>query len=277
VSGIAEPDTSHELCREGECPHEPRLQQNRVPRSVDLPKVTAPSHVRYPAGSDTDDPPGGAAHARGQRCGATAVGGLTGALLPAKLRAAVNTNTMARPRRIARIHAGLMVVDIQERLFPAMCERESMLQNALRLVQGAAILRLPVFVTEQYPKGLGPTVAEIARPLADHEPVEKNTFSAWGVPGFAQRLQSRGVSEVILCGIEAHVCVAQTCLDLLDAGLRAFVVRDAVSSRTPENRQAGLERMRDAGAIVVSTEMVLFEWLERAGTEEFKQIQRLIK
>jgi nicotinamidase-related amidase len=90
-------------------------------------------------------------------------------------------------------------------------------------------------------------------------------------------LRAKGVKDVILCGIEAHVCVSQTCLDLLDQGFRVFVVADAVSSRTPENHRLGVERMRDAGAIVVSTEMILFELLERAGTEEFKQVLALVK
>jgi len=180
-------------------------------------------------------------------------------------------------RRIARTAAGLLVVDVQERLLPAMCERESMLRNILRLVQSAALLTLPTFVTEQYRKGLGPTVPEIASVLPGFAPLEKITFSAWAAPGLPVALQHRAISEVVLCGIETHVCVAQTCLELLDAGLRPFVVADAVSSRTPGNVRIGLERMREAGAIVVSTEMILFELLERAGTEEFKQVQRLIR
>jgi len=183
----------------------------------------------------------------------------------------------APPRRIVRPKAGLLVVDVQERLLPAMFEKERVLQNILRLVQGAAALRLPTFVTEQYPRGLGPTVHELSAPLASTPPIEKLSFSAWGDPGLPEALRDRSVSDVVLCGIEAHVCVAQTCLDLLDAGLRPFVVADAVSSRTVENWRMGVERMRDAGAVVVSTEMILFELLERAGTEEFKQVQRLIK
>jgi nicotinamidase-related amidase len=180
-------------------------------------------------------------------------------------------------RRIVRAAAGLLVVDVQERLLPAVCERESVLQNILRLLQGAALLALPAFVTEQYRKGLGPTVPEIASVLPGFTPIDKITFSAWGAPGLPAALQDHAINDVVLCGIEAHVCVAQTCLDLLDAGLRPFVVADAVSSRAPGNVRIGLERMREAGAIVVSTEMILFELLGRAGTDEFKRVQRLIR
>jgi nicotinamidase-related amidase len=180
-------------------------------------------------------------------------------------------------RRITRAHAGLLVVDVQERLLPAMFERDRVLQNTLRLVQSAQALRVPTIVTEQYPKGLGPSVPELAAVLTDSRPLEKVTFSAWGAPGLPEALHVHQVRDVVLCGIEAHVCVAQTCLDLLDAGLRVFAVTDAVSSRTAENWRTGVERMRDAGAVIASTEMVLFELLERAGTDEFKQIQRLIK
>ena len=139
------------------------------------------------------------------------------------------------------------------------------------------MLKVPVFATEQYRKGLGATVPEVAVAMAGVTPIEKLTFSACGAAGFSEALRARNVRDAILCGIEAHVCVAQTGLDLLDAGFRVFVAADAVSSRTPENCQLGLERLRGAGAVMVSTEMVLFEWLERAGTEEFKRIHALVR
>ncbi len=185
--------------------------------------------------------------------------------------------TNAQSQRITRARAVLMVVDIQERLLPAICERERVVQNALRLIKGAGILNLPVLVTEQYRKGIGATVPEIAAAIPDFAPIEKTAFSCLGAPGFVERLRSRGVSEVVLCGIETHVCVCQTTLDLLTAGLRPFLVADAISSRTPANHRLGVERMRDAGAIIVSTEMILFELLERAGTDEFKQVLPLVK
>ena len=182
-----------------------------------------------------------------------------------------------KAHRIARAKAGLVVVDIQERLLPAIFEKERVVQNALRLIKGAAVLGIPLFVTEQYRKGLGSTVPEIVAAIPGFAPVEKMAFSSCGAPGYVEALQAKGLTDIILCGIEAHVCVCQTCLDLLDRGFRPFVVADAVSSRTPENHRRGVERMRDAGAAIVSTEMVLFELLERAGTEEFKQILPLVK
>ena len=179
--------------------------------------------------------------------------------------------------RIARDKAGLVVVDIQERLLPAIHERERVVANAVRLVKGAAIMGLPIFVTEQYRKGIGPTVPEVAAAVPGFAPMEKLAFSSCGAEGFVAALEAKGVRDVILCGIEAHVCVAQTCLDLLDRGFRACIAVDAISSRTPENHRIAVERMRDAGALIASTEMLLFELLGRAGTDEFKQVLPLVK
>ena len=179
--------------------------------------------------------------------------------------------------RLARAQVGLLVVDIQERLLPAIFEKDRVVQNALRLLKGAAILKIPVFVTEQYPKGLGATVPEVATAIEGFAPMEKLAFSACGAPGFLESLKARKLSDLVLCGIEAHVCMAQSCLDLLDQGFRVFIAADAVSSRSAENHRFGLDRMRDAGAVIASTEMVLFELLEQAGTEEFKQILALVK
>ena len=182
-----------------------------------------------------------------------------------------------KSHRITRAHAGLVVIDIQECLLPAIFEKERVVQNALRLIKGAAVLGMPVLVTEQYPKGMGPTVPEIAAAIPGYAPMEKLTFSSCAAPDFLADVKSKGLSDLVLCGIEAHVCVCQTCLDLLQAGFTPFVVADAVSSRTPENHRLALERMRQAGALIVSTEMVLFELLERAGTAEFKQVLALVK
>ncbi len=176
-----------------------------------------------------------------------------------------------------RQQAGVVVVDVQERLVPAMCEKEWMVTNVVRLVKAARILGLPIFATEQYRKGLGPTVPEIAGAIPGFAPVEKYSFSACGAEGFVAGLRARGVQDVVLCGIEAHVCVSQTCLDLLAEGFRVFVAADALASRTSENCRAGIERMQGAGAAIVSTEMALFELLEKAGTAEFKEILNLVK
>jgi nicotinamidase-related amidase len=179
--------------------------------------------------------------------------------------------------RIVRKSTGLLVVDIQERLLPAIHEKERVLQNALRLAKGAALFGLPVFVTEQYRKGLGPTPAELAAAIPGFAPMEKLAFSACGAAGLIESIRARGVTHLVVCGIEAHVCVCQTCLDLLQQGFNVFVVADAISSRAAENHRLAMQRLHDAGAIVVSTEMVLFELLERAGTDEFKQVLALVK
>lgn len=176
-----------------------------------------------------------------------------------------------------RAQAGLLVVDLQERLMSAMYEQERVRENAVRLIKGAAVLQVPVFATEQYRKGLGPTVPEVATAIPGFAPLEKLAFSACGAAGLLAALEAKKTADLILCGVESHVCVMQTCLDLLDRGCRVFVAADAVSSRTPANYRFGLDRMRAAGAAIVSTEMVLFELLEQAGTAEFKQIQALVK
>lgn len=181
------------------------------------------------------------------------------------------------PLLLRRAQAGLVVVDIQERLMPAIFERERVVESAARLARVAALLQVPIFATEQYRKGLGPTVPEVAQAIPGFAPLEKLAFSACGAEGFVAALQEKKVTQPILCGVEAHVCVTQTCLGLLEQGFHPFVVAEAVSSRTPENYRLALTRLRGAGAQVVSTEMVLFELLEKAGTAEFKQVLALVK
>ncbi len=170
-----------------------------------------------------------------------------------------------------------MVVDIQEKLLPAIFEKERLVQNAVRLLKGAAILGVPAFATEQYPKGLGTTVPEIAGACKDFVALEKVSFSACGATGFFETLTAKNLTHVILCGMETHVCVLQTALDLLENGYKVFVVADAISSRTANNHEIGLARMHDAGGVMVSTEMALFELLGKAGTTEFKQVLELMK
>jgi nicotinamidase-related amidase len=182
-----------------------------------------------------------------------------------------------RSLKIHRAKAGLVVIDVQERLLPAIHEHERVLQNTIRLIKGAGVLKVPVFMTEQYPKGLGRTAAEIRGAAEGCAVVEKTRFSACGASAFQETLKEKHITDAVLCGIEAHVCVSQTCLDLLEHGHRVFVVADAISSRTEENRQVALLRMQEAGAIIVSTEMILFELLEEAGTDEFRHILALVK
>lgn len=182
-----------------------------------------------------------------------------------------------QPWRLRRNASALLVIDIQEKLLPAMFEQERVLTESLRLIRGALALGLPTLVTEQYRKGLGPTVPAVAEAIPAFAPIEKLTFSAGGSQHIVGTLRGKGFADVLLCGIESHVCVCQSALDLQAQGFRPFVVADATSSRTAENWRLGLERLRQAGVTVVSTEMALFELLERAGTDEFKSILGLVR
>jgi nicotinamidase-related amidase len=175
-------------------------------------------------------------------------------------------------RVLERDRAALLVIDVQEGFRPAVGEFETIAHNAGVLVQGARELGLPVVVTEQYPKGLGHTVPELAEHLEGVERHAKTVFSATRADGF----DLEGRDQALVCGIEAHVCVEQTVQDLLDRGIEVHVAADAVSSRTALNRRLGLEKMERSGAWVTSTEMALFELLGEAGTPEFKAIQKLV-
>jgi nicotinamidase-related amidase len=172
-------------------------------------------------------------------------------------------------RTLDRERAALVVVDVQEAFRPAVEGFDEVVENTRRLIEGAKILRLPVVVTEQYPKGLGSTVEE----LGPVEPVEKTCFSAARAEGF----DLNGRDQALVCGIETHVCVSQTAHDLLDRGIEVHVAQDAVTSRTAANKQVGMHKMEQAGAIVTSVETALFELLGAAGSDEFKQVQGLIK
>lgn len=173
--------------------------------------------------------------------------------------------------------AALIVVDVQDRLAAVMSERQKVTANILHLIEAAKLLGLPVVLTEQYPKGLGPTVNEIKEALPASEPIEKLTFNCCGEPPFLTKVGALGKKKVILCGMETHVCVLQTCVGLLREGYDVHVVRDAVCSRTKDNYKTGIEFMRDAGAVITCTETVLFQLLEKAGTDEFKAIVKRIK
>lgn len=171
----------------------------------------------------------------------------------------------------------LVVIDMQERLLPAMAEPDAVAGRCATLMRAARRLDVAMLVSEQYPKGLGRTVAPLAGLMANDARVEKMHFSCMREPGFAERLGALGRRQVTLCGIETHVCVLQTALDLAQRGYRVSVVADAVGSRQHRDHDIGLRRMADDGVSVVTTEMVVFEWLERAGTKEFKELSALIK
>jgi nicotinamidase-related amidase len=174
----------------------------------------------------------------------------------------------------------LLVVDMQEKLMSAMPEIESRfaVKNVKILLEAARILEIPVSMTEQYPKGLGPTIEEIKESAGDcFRPIEKIVFSCARSPEFVDVLKELGRSSVLICGVETHVCVLQTAIDLINDGYHIYVPADAVVSRKELDWQKGIELMDKAGAVVGTTETFLFQLLERAGTDEFKQISKLVR
>ena len=171
----------------------------------------------------------------------------------------------------------LAIIDVQGRLASIVHEKEELLRNLQILIGGAKALELPILWLEQYPKGLGPTVPEVADLLPGQKPLEKLCFSACGQEHFPEKLRESGRRQVLIAGIETHVCVYQTTRDLLDRGYHVEVVADAVSSRQPENKRIALARIRDEGAAVTSVEMALFELLRTAEAAQFKEIARLVK
>lgn len=181
-------------------------------------------------------------------------------------------------RRLRREEAALFVVDVQEKLMPFIFERERVVRHSTLLIEAAKVLGLPIVVTEQYPKGLGVTLPEIQQALGEfYKPIEKMTFSGCGVPSGREAVQATGRKQWLIIGIESHVCVVQTVLDILEMGLETYVAADAVSSRAESNYRIGIERMRDAGAVVTSAEMAIYEMLREAGTEEFRAILKLVR
>ncbi len=169
----------------------------------------------------------------------------------------------------------LLVVDVQEKLVPLIADRERVVFNTRRLIDGAKVLGVPVAATEQYPKGLGPTLPELAERLG---PIpDKLTFSCSGCPEVFQSWQDEGIQKILVVGIEAHVCVQQTVLDLLGDGWRVYLAVDAVSSRNALDRETAFRRMDSSGAVLTTTEAALFEWCQVAGTPEFKGISRLVR
>lgn len=176
-----------------------------------------------------------------------------------------------------RDNSVFVIIDIQERLVPAMKQRQKVYDNCGHLLEVSKLLHVPVVLTEQYPKGLGPTVNEIKDNLPSYEPLEKVTFDCCKGDGFLEKISSFGKRQIMLTGMETHVCVLQTCLSLLKEGYVVHLVSDAVCSRKKDDYVTGREIMRDAGAVITCTETVLFQLLEKAGTPEFKAISKRIK
>jgi nicotinamidase-related amidase len=187
------------------------------------------------------------------------------------VRVFMNNFTLSREDTV------IVVVDIQDRLAAAMPKRQKVVDNCLHIIELAKMLDIPVLVTEQYPKGLGPTVAEIREALPVYKPIEKVAFNCCDAPDFSAELKQACRPKVVVVGMETHICVLQTTLGLIQEGYGPHIVSDAVCSRVDHNRRVGLEFMRDAGAAITCTETVLFQLLGAAGTEEFKAISRRIK
>lgn len=173
-------------------------------------------------------------------------------------------------------NTALLVVDIQERIINVMRKHKKLLENVTKLIKGAKIIGIPIFYTEQYPKGLGKTVQSIQSEL-ENEAEQKLTFSCVGVKGLFENLKQSNISQVIVCGIESHVCVQQTVLDLLENGFQVNLPINAVSSRFKIDYKTALKRMDKNGAEITTVESILFELIETSGTPEFKNISSLIK
>jgi nicotinamidase-related amidase len=174
-------------------------------------------------------------------------------------------------------NAVLVVIDVQGKLATLMHENEKLFANINKMIKGARALDIPIIWTEQIPDKLGETVPEVKSELEGIELFTKNTFSCCGGPGFNEKLNDLGKKQVIVTGIETHVCVYQTCIDLLNENYEIHLVTDAVSSRIESNYHLGVQKIKEAGAILTSVEMSLFEMLKIAEGEQFKQIIQIVK
>ncbi|MDH3347631.1 MAG: isochorismatase family protein [Desulfobulbaceae bacterium] len=173
----------------------------------------------------------------------------------------------------------LYVVDPQERLMPSIHESDLVLRNIALLIRTAGIFDIPLFATTQYKKGIGPLVPEIADLLGDAPCPDKLYFNGFGESSVREIMDGLPslADTMIICGVESHICVYQSVIGALNAGFQVWVAADAVSSRTPENDQWGRERMKDLGAVIAPTEMIIYEFLQQAGTEKFKTLLPYLK
>ena len=178
---------------------------------------------------------------------------------------------------LSRTNAVLIIIDIQGNLAQAMYDKENLFTNNVKLIKGFKALNLPIVFTEQIPQKLGKTLSVISQELEGIEPISKEDFSCWVEKNFKEKLEELNCKNIILAGIETHVCVYQTALDLISNGYTIHLVVDAVSSRTPENRQVGIDAMKSAGAHITSTEMVLFELLRTAADPKAKEFFKIVK
>jgi nicotinamidase-related amidase len=178
---------------------------------------------------------------------------------------------------IDRENTGLLVIDVQEKLMEVMGQKQRIIDNIIRLLHLSKIFHLPVMLTEQYPKWLGPTLPEIVENLPSYDPISKMHFNCCDVDAFNDQLESQSYKNIIVTGVESHICVFQTCVSILVQGYNVHVPQDAVDSRTDENWRVGLKLMEQAGAIITSTEAVIYQILKEAGTKEFKRMLKIIR
>lgn len=181
---------------------------------------------------------------------------------------------MRSSRLMSQNDTGLLVIDLQTKLLDKISHKSNIITKTLQLVEGAKILGIPVFATEQYPKGLGPTVPELTGRLPNK--LEKVSFSCGVLPEVTGFFKSKSIQKILLAGIETHVCVLQTALDLMAQGFLVYLAVDAAGSRHERDGEWALRRLETAGVVLATVETALFEWAEKAGTPEFKEISRLV-
>ena len=184
---------------------------------------------------------------------------------------------MKSQKLLSKEGTALVIIDVQEKLFPHMAEKEQTAQNVAKLIRVSEIINIPIVVTEQYPKGLGRTIPELGKLLSDIEPIEKVEFNCLGSEEFRDTLTRKEAKTLVIAGIESHICVAQTAIDGLANGYEVYVVADAISSRSLGDKAIAVERMRKVGATIVSTEMLIYELLGKAGTPEFREALKLVR
>jgi nicotinamidase-related amidase len=182
---------------------------------------------------------------------------------------------MSHPTQMSAGDTGLLVIDVQDKLLPKIPSADAMIRNIAFLIDGARLLGMPVQATEQYPKGLGPTVAELAKRLPERP--DKTAFSCCAVPGLVEGFRQASRPKLVLAGIETHVCVQQTALDLLALDFRVYIPVDAVASRFAVDHDYALRRLEKAGAVITTSETCVFEWVGGAGHPRFKEVSKLVQ
>jgi nicotinamidase-related amidase len=178
---------------------------------------------------------------------------------------------------LSKENTGLLIVDAQEKLMGVMGNPDRVSNRIVELLQLARVFNLPVILTEQYSKWLGPTIPAVKAALPEYSPIEKLDFDCCNVDLFNTRLKATALDNIILVGVETHICVFQTCISLLKKGYTVHVPHHAVDSRTKDNWDIGLALMKEAGAVITSTETVIFQIMKRAGTKEFKEMLKVVK